>query len=333
MIEESSGKDVGDAPTPSKESTATAAQNNIPNRDSTFGSWLIFLGRKAFVITTIGSIISVVLSVLRVIPPLPSHWKDSLPIIVPSFQAFVITVLLFFIPAPRQHSKKFPETTAAINQFYHVWTYLWVSWLALYLVLTAFQISPDSNTSVVHQWQNLITNFFNNISTIFFLMAYVILSERTVLSGGDTKPLPWGKFIAGLIVITGAEFASAQFELRVHGSIAQASMIFEWVSGVGAAVSIALFVGRLESKTIDPPRGLVVMLYFYAAIQVAWPAFPGATRLTLVVLSLALVLKCLLFLFVAWLLQSGVLMYYMTRQRMLLNTGKEERRVFLAKLA
>jgi hypothetical protein len=322
---------ASDKPIPAEPIVATP--NGNPNRDSNFGTWLIFLGRKAFVITAIGSAISVILSILRVIPPLPLGWKDSLPIVLPTFQAFVITVLLFFIPAPRQNAKKFPETTAAIIQFYHVWTYLWVSWLALYLVLAAFQISPVSDTSIIHPWQSLITNFFNNISTIFFVMAYVILSERTVLSGGDTKPLPWGKFVAGLIVITGAEFGIAQFEVRMHGSAAQTTMIFEWISGVAAAVSIALFVGRLESKTIDPPRALVVALYFYAAIQVAWASFPNAARLTLVVLNLALVLKSLLFLFVAWLLQSGVLMFYMTRQRKILDTGKEERRAFLAELA
>lgn len=312
---------------------ALGTATNISLRNSSFGTWLIFLGRKAFAITTIGSIISVALSLLRVIPPLPPHWKDYLPLIVPSFQAIVIAVLLFLIPSPRQHSKNFPETTAAVNQFYHVWTYLWLSWLILYVILAAFKLDPISKTLFIETWQSLIRNFFNNISSVFFLMAYVILSERTVLPGGHTKPLPWGKFIAVLIIVSAAEFAATQLDLQVDGSTILSTQVFQWISGVGAAVAIALFVGRLESKTIDPPRGLVVTLYFYAAIQVAWPNFLIQNKLEVVILSLALILKCLLFLFVAWLLQSGVLMYYMTRQRRLLDVGKAERAVFLKELA
>ena len=303
------------------------------NTDSTFGAWLWILGRKALAITAFGSAISLTLSFLRLIPPLPLGWKESLPVVIPTFQAIIIGLLLFFIPAPCQHQKKHPETTAALIQFYHVWLSLWVSWLVLYIVLAAIRIIPAMDMGLLHAWESLITNFFNNIPTVIFLMAYIILSERTVLPGGTTRPLPWMKLVAALVLVTGAELFSALVEYsRTGGSTAQTATVFQWVSGLAAAVAICLFVGRLESRTIDPPKILIISLYFYAAIQVAWAAFPNGGRLILVVLSLALVLKCLLFLFVAWLLQSCVLLYYMSRQRRLLESGKEERQKFLTGL-
>jgi hypothetical protein len=300
--------------------------------DLSFSSWLWILGRKAALITLIGPVLSLVLSILGLIPPLPSGWRASLPIAIPVFQAAVIAILLFFIPPPCQHQQKHPESTVALTQFYHVWIALWVSWLLLYLVLTVIEIGPFKGP--LRPWESLITNFFNNIPSVIFLLAYFILSERTVLPGGTTTPLPWLQLLAVLVIMTGGELVSSVFEFaKTGGSTDQTAMIFRWISGLAAAVAISLFVGRLESKTIDPPRILIVLFYFYAAIQVAWAAFPSGGRLVLVILSFALVLKCLLFLFVAWLLQSCVLLYYMSRQRRILESGTEERRKFLTGLA
>ncbi len=69
-------------------------------------------------------------------------------------------------------------------------------------------------------------------------------------------------------------------------------------------MALALLVSRFDSKYVDPPAVTVGLLYFYAVIQGAWPVFRYEDDLMLVLTFVALVLKCLLFLFVSWLFES-----------------------------
>jgi hypothetical protein len=84
---------------------------------------------------------------------------------------------------------------------------------------------------------------------------------------------------------------------------------------------LALLVGRLESKYIDPPVWLITALYSYAVIQGALGAFGvgeadgSSMGLQAVMLYCGFALKCLLFLFVAWVMESGLLLSYMRSVR------------------
>lgn len=80
-----------------------------------------------------------------------------------------------------------------------------------------------------------------------------------------------------------------------------------------------LFVGRFQSKFLKSPSWLVFILFLYTVIQVLFIFYgggsPGEQAGAAVVMNAALVLKCLLILYMFWLFESGRLLFYLVRVR------------------
>lgn len=306
--------------------------------ETSFQSWMVRLGRKAMLISTAGPLVSFAASLVKNAEPLPRVWQIALPVLVPACQAVIISLLIYLLPRPRTDKEDYPVASAACEQFYHCWCFLWVSWLALYVVLAAIELARGVAEIYVEPWESGIANFFNNVPTVFIVAAYLILSESTVKPNGQSQPVPYASLVGTLVIVTGAEMVFTLIELSTIDTIPAFANLasvrtFRWVSGIAACVAIALLVGRLEGKTIDAPRWVVVLLYLYAAIQVAWAAFSQDSWLMLILLNVALLLKCCLFLFVAWLIQTGMLLYYMEKVRLQVDSGSIERKEFLQHLA
>jgi hypothetical protein len=108
------------------------------------------------------------------------------------------------------------------------------------------------------------------------------------------------------------------------------------VSGIVGAIGMALYMGRLQSKFLGPSSGLVITLYSYTAIQ---PLFiflvsvpegkqvfeeTTVTLIAVLLINVALILKCLLYLYVALLVKSGSLLFYFVKvRRTYLNVDRE----------
>jgi hypothetical protein len=99
-------------------------------------------------------------------------------------------------------------------------------------------------------------------------------------------------------------------------------------SGIAGGIAMALYVGRLQSKFLGPSPRLVIALYSYTAIQSLFVFLvegPEAmvvsinaatvTSVAVILINVALILKCLLYLYMAWLFQSGRLLFYFVRVR------------------
>jgi len=91
------------------------------------------------------------------------------------------------------------------------------------------------------------------------------------------------------------------------------------ISGLGGGVAMALFVGRFQSKFLKSPTWLVFTLFLYTVIQALFIFYGDksteAQQGAAVVMNAALVLKCLLILYMFWLFQSGRLLFYLVRVR------------------
>jgi hypothetical protein len=75
--------------------------------------------------------------------------------------------------------------------------------------------------------------------------------------------------------------------------------LFNFISGFLNAIALSLLIGRLLSKLIDEKKLLIVLLFFYPAIQPLY-AFFDKDLIKLIAFLLALILKGLLFYVIYW---------------------------------
>lgn len=222
---------------------------------------------------------------------------------------------------------------AAAADLRRYWGAIWMAWLFLYLGLTAAAFlgvlpSAELPPTGAARWLAIGLNLIQNGATVMLFLAYEVVARPTIaddLSRKQVLPLEaWLAFAVLLPLLETAVLAlGAGWELQQW---------FGWISGFGQGTALALLVGRLDSKYIDPPAWVVALLYLYACIQGAWPVFQSHPQLMLVLTFLALVLKCLLFLFVAWLFESRVLLYFLDRLRQLDEGVRDQRFEFLSRL-
>jgi hypothetical protein len=97
-------------------------------------------------------------------------------------------------------------------------------------------------------------------------------------------------------------------------------------------VTLALFVGRIQSKFLGPSTWLPLAFFFYVAIQSLYVAIGEGVSWSPAVIEAALILKCLMYLYVAWLFKSGRLLYYLVRVKTIYERVNIEWQEFLANM-
>jgi hypothetical protein len=255
-----------------------------------------------------------------------------------TFHCLVCVVLLFSIPKSRADITIEPRAATAVEQFFEVWERLWVFWIFLYLLIAtnAWMTFFDLPNGDGWLWASL-ENLFNNLQTMGLVLMYIVLTKTTVDLKKAQSKLPWAKGLSVVAVVTTAEGFLRFFHQNAPSVLSDTLSspdIFRWLSGICAGVALALVVGRLDSKYVNPPTLVMPLLYLYAIIQPAWSVFdnPEERLVRNVLMLVALALKCLLFIFVAWLLESGVLFFYLERMAHLIDHAQDERRKYLGRL-
>ena len=256
-----------------------------------------------------------------------------------AFQMLVCMVLLFLIPKPRADQNISRRAAAATEQFIEAWERLWLCWVLLYLVFCAKEtcaiIAPAAATS---PYWSCGLNLANNLQTMVLVMVYLVIAKSTVDPNRTTSRLPWNRGIALLAFATALHLLATVAAVYVPVASALRAIIdfavicIPWASAIASGLAMALVVGRLDSKFANPPTWAVTLLYLYALIQVLWERFGQDPVVEIVVISAALMLKCLLFLVVAWMLQSGVLFFYLDRLAYLITNVENERTDYLQRL-
>ncbi len=226
-----------------------------------------------------------------------------------------------------------PLALIAAKDLRRYWGGAWLCWFFLYLGLSAgafFGLSPEPEATQLNatRWLAVGLNLLQNGTTVLLLLIYEVLARPTVKADLSRKQvLPKEAWLAVALLPPLLEAT-----LVASGQAWQLQQTFAWLSGFAQGTALALVVGRLDSKYIEPPALVVALLYIYAAIQGAWAMIQQHHELLLILTFLALVLKCLLFLFVAWLFDSHTLLYYLTRVRRLDDGVGRDRREFLRKV-
>lgn len=335
-----------------------------------FGRWLLQQYRRWFVIlpslASLGALATVISAVLNLIQ---SQWFRHGLFLA---QLMLCCLLLILIPPTRADARISGRAAKATEQFLEAWKRLWLFWIMLYGIfllretLTSFLAArpgPCQQLFATYHDSKIPSNVMpqlwscdwylstwkaawgwmldvaNNLQTLSLVMLYLVVTKSTVDPKQKDSKLPWAAGIGvlaaisllHLIVVFGSAMQSPFILSPERFEVAR--KIFTWSSGFFAGIAIALVVGRFDSKNIDPPTWAVVLLYTYALIQVPWGAFETTSAMEPVIISAALLLKCLLFLFVAWLLETGILFFFVDRVAYLIMNSRQARDEYLKRLA
>ena len=230
------------------------------------------------------------------------------------------------IPPPFQQKPEFHEAVVATKQFALLWYFVWVLFFALYAIWSYYwtEISAGEESLPVH----LAVDSLNLATSALLFICYLAMVLRSV----PDNHLAWFRVVFRVfifvVIFIFAEGLTAKYFPDAPGTFGRQAY-FDAVQGLLSGVGIALLVGRLESKLIDTSRWIVAALYAYAVLQIAYPVLtvnnPEKSLVFLLLTSLALLLKVLLFWEFRRIVTSGVLTYYMFEYRRLLEAGSTER--------
>ena len=219
------------------------------------------------------------------------------------------------------------------------WTLLWfimigkfidVAWLA-----QSFNISAGVET--LGYGIKIVSTTFNNCNSAAIALCYIVLNHPTVSSSNvsntnlirlSTGIEKWGGL--GIILFIVVEllflFTTSNEWLSIY------LKRFDVASGLIGGICLALFVGRIQSKLLGSSAWLPAVLYSYVAIQSLYMAIPDSEWGGALLITAALLLKCLMFLYVVWLVKSGRFLFYFVRVRAIYDKANPEWREFLLNL-
>jgi DNA-binding winged helix-turn-helix (wHTH) protein len=211
----------------------------------------------------------------------------------------------------------------ALERYTKYWQYLLGSWLLLYALLTFIgyeglnlnTLSAQRDLSQQEIALRIATTTFNNCNTLMIVLCFSILNEPVVNRSGKRKikDASWTKGAAFVIVFLVIEVSLVAVPTPFQK--ADILKVTSSVSGIAGGIAMALYFGRLQSKFLGPPPWLLITLYSYTAIQPLFMFLAAPEVWAVILLDVALILKCLLYLYMAWLFQSGRLLFYLVRVR------------------
>jgi serine/threonine protein kinase len=220
-----------------------------------------------------------------------------------------------------------------LGSYTEYWQGLLIAWLILY-VLLIFSGLPDYQLKNIIESKNefqvafiiflgVCSSSINNCSAWAIFLCFNLLNTQTEIKQ-NKKTIKDPAFDIGFICVLA--FLVVEIIcviifwtiLKDPLTTSNTLQVFSGLSGIAVGIVMALYVGRLQNKFLGPSTWVVLALYCYTAIQPLFPFLENSARglaLAAALIDFALFLKCLLFLYMAWLFQSGRLLYYLIRMR------------------
>ena len=334
-------------------------EKHAPDHEDTFEEWMNGRGRVVTMAFLACVILTTTVSIwLYVSPKLTNQAKpfaclaQAIVILIAFAHSLLLTGARGFDPAKQVEERDVKEAgyenlrdlhsdsekiRKALGQYANYWRWLLISWLSLYVFLAVLGFkgldvstlitNADVEIQLLGIRLSLFNTLLNNWNTGMLFLCFYVLNKQ-MKDESDKRNLADTPFIGFafflLIVLT------TLFEFM---SVANISKSFipkgaSLASGIAGAIAMALLVGRLQSKFLGPRLWLLIALYSYTAIQPLFLYLEKNDIWAVVLIDFALILKCLLYLYTAWLFQSGDLLFYFARVRRIYRTVPEQRRAF-----
>lgn len=201
----------------------------------------------------------------------------------------------------------------SLREFRSFWHRTWYAWLFLYAIL-AFKyllVPPDH---AIEPALTFAADTARAVAVAMLVFCYLSISMPASVGKGESETVelnwpPWASafFFMWIIQVVAKLLPKYKPELLAGAPITIGELSFgiEVLHGALGGLAMAMLCGRLDNKSLKTPLWLTVFIYFYAIIQVSYAIF-GKANFAIVefaAISLALIFKVLLFLFVTWMLE------------------------------
>ncbi|HVS17206.1 MAG TPA: hypothetical protein VMT18_01310 [Planctomycetota bacterium] len=221
----------------------------------------------------------------RTAPPPGAGAGEGFPGIVHAIQFVIVLVFLSDFASNYRRARRASGVSLAhrlISQFLGWFCLVWACWTLLYGSLALERVVPSLGAlSIDH---GLLQELVNNLTSLMLLMSFAVLDQPSLeLRQGDNRDRTFRRTLwCGLLAVAtstaiyGLTREGNWFGIELSDPERRAAQL---PGALFAGIATGLLVGRLDSKYLRVPRGLIGTLYGYAVIQMLWPvirsnAFP-----------------------------------------------------------
>lgn len=239
----------------------------------------------------------------------------------------ILHLALFTKSIPHSHTNKMVNRgLAASRDFLRYWTYLWVSWFFLYIVLVIN--SYESNLFPDYGFRAFLDGCNNLSGVVFFSMFYELSEETQDKVGRQDQPWLVGILLVVVLFVLELLVLKGVFDPNHNPTndpdhpqaikYGYYQFCFSLSYGLLIGVLTGLFVGRLESIIFNLHPFFVVYFILYAVVQPTFAFLQSSNHqyddLSLVLLIIALYGKVFMLIAVHWIRDTDRLLYYMVRR-------------------
>lgn len=202
----------------------------------------------------------------------------------------------------------------ALQQFFTGWKNLWLSFSIFYLWFCILYSTDWFNNIYAQSASDIITI----LSSLSFAYLFSVMDVESVFK--NNKSISSKSFYTYLSTFTiGLSIASMLSILDRYYFLGAIDGMGTYVLGYANVIVMLYFFGRLESHYLKVNRLILLPLYTYAIIQIAYVLFfeskQGDTSFEATIIGLALLLKAFLFFLIREWIIEGKLETYFTKQR------------------
>ena len=281
---------------------------------------------------------------------LPDSFEKLDPGLVVSVIQFIVIAVAFVVSRSvfKQDGRVFPESRAKdralmevsgyndpndwkqakqsandlLTTYLRYWRLFLATWTLLYLVMIgSFLELPVYVLDILRIAMSLISN----INTLAIALCFVVLNQPTAfghdgaatdLTRACNRLGKYGSLFILLVALAQSTLMLLSYTITPSSAVVANSIwALDVITSFVGGVVLALFVGRVQSKFMGPSTWLPVALYLYVGLQTLYVAVSDRNDdfVAAIIIEVALVLKCLLFLFVIWLFKSGRFLFYFVR--------------------
>ncbi len=268
-------------------------------------------------------IITWLLPLITGLPPadLTSEHSEDGQLIASAIQAIV--VLLFYLMTRfsdfgGRDKVASPGTTnvearQVLSQFFSGWKYLWLSFTILYgWFWLIYGVGINANP-----YAQSFSDILTILSSICFAYLFSVMDVESVPRASSEKSLK--QFYRYLIVFTiGLCISSMLSILDRYYNLGVIDGMGTYLLGYSNVIVMLYFFGRLESHYLRVNRLVLLPLYSYAIIQIAYVLFFSTAKsgpaYEAYIIGIALILKGFLFFLIRDWIKEGKLEEYFVRQ-------------------